>query len=60
MISYQWDSKARVKKLREKLGKEGYNVWIDEEQMSNYFFFILHLLFRNWLAIFYCAKLEIL
>ena len=34
MIGYQHGSKERVKKLREKLREEGYNVWIDYEQMS--------------------------
>lgn len=34
MISYQWDVKPEVLKFREKLKNEGYQVWIDVEQMN--------------------------
>ncbi|XP_067931490.1 uncharacterized protein [Watersipora subatra] len=34
MISYQWEVQEQVKKVRERLRKEGYRVWIDYERMS--------------------------
>ncbi len=34
MISYEWDSQLRAIKLREKLKDQGYNVWMDVEQMG--------------------------
>ncbi|XP_033102508.1 uncharacterized protein LOC117105466 [Anneissia japonica] len=34
MISYQWDVQPRIIKLKEKLQKEGYNVWMDIDQME--------------------------
>eukprot|EP00004_Rigifila_ramosa_P003251 TRINITY_DN1345_c0_g1_i11.p1 TRINITY_DN1345_c0_g1~~TRINITY_DN1345_c0_g1_i11.p1 ORF type:complete len:1438 (-),score=269.55 TRINITY_DN1345_c0_g1_i11:6-4319(-) len=33
-LSYQWDSKARVLRIKAALEAAGYRVWIDEEQMS--------------------------
>jgi len=32
-ISYQWDSKQTVLKVRDRLRSAGYRVWIDEDDM---------------------------
>jgi len=32
-ISYQWDSKQTVLKVRDRLRAAGYRVWIDEDDM---------------------------
>ena len=34
MISYQWKSQERMSRLRDKLKKEGYNVWMDIDKMG--------------------------
>ena len=34
MISYNWDHQDRALKIRDKLKQNGYNVWIDLEQMG--------------------------
>ncbi|XP_072016146.1 uncharacterized protein [Amphiura filiformis] len=34
MISYQWDSQKTMLKLRDKLRKKGYNVWMDVDKMG--------------------------
>ena len=36
MISYQWKSQERMSKLRDKLKKEGYNVWMDIDKVGRY------------------------
>lgn len=33
-ISYQWDSKTTVLKIRDQLKRAGFRVWIDEDDMS--------------------------
>jgi len=36
MLSYQWDSKETVLKIRDRLKTAGYKVWIDEDDMGMY------------------------
>lgn len=36
MISYQWDSKPIMLKVKDKLKDAGYKVWMDVEQMSEF------------------------
>lgn len=36
-ISYQWDSKHTVLKVRDQLRSAGYRVWIDEDDMCKSF-----------------------
>ena len=37
MISYQWDSQERAVYIRDKLRENGYNVWLDLDEMSKFF-----------------------
>ena len=34
MISYQWDSQDRAIYIRDQLQEQGYNVWLDLDEMS--------------------------
>ena len=36
MISYNWDSKPRMLKLKQELTQRGLTVWIDVERMGKY------------------------
>ena len=36
MISYQWDSQERAVYVRDKLRENGYNVWLDLDEMSKF------------------------
>ena len=37
MISYQWDSQSIVLKVKDRLRRAGYKVWMDVEHMSKIF-----------------------
>ena len=46
-ISYQWDSKSTVLKVRDRLRALGFKTWLDEDDMCSYgiknlFFTLLH------------------
>ncbi len=34
MISYQWDSQKEVIRIKERLEADGYDIWIDLEEMQ--------------------------
>ena len=42
MISYQWDAKPRMLKLKDRLQSKGYEVWMDVDRIGNV---VLHYLY---------------